>query len=94
MVKYNFRYGGRTQKIQYAELENIINHRIEKQNRQWMDLVSKIGKSGPQNAAILDLNNGSIAKDNSQILVVDEKLLKGINWIKEGSFDEKVGNQH
>lgn len=86
-----FRYGGRTQKIQYAELENIINHRIEKQNRQWMDLVSKIGKSGPQNAAILDLNNGSIAKDNSQILVVDEKLLKGINWIKEGSFDEKSG---
>lgn len=86
-----FRYGGRTQKIQYAELENIINHRIEKQNRQWMDLVTKIGKSGPQNAAILDLNNGSIAKDNSQILVVDEKLLKGINWIKEGSFDEKSG---
>ena len=60
-------------------------------HRQWMDLVSKIGKSGPQNAAILDLNNGSIAKDNSQILVVDEKLLKGINWIKEGSFDEKSG---
>ena len=41
-----FRYGGRTQKIQYAELEDIINHRIERQNSQWMELISKIGKFG------------------------------------------------
>ena len=86
-----FRYGGRTQKIQYAELEDIINHRIERQNSQWMDLISKIGKSGPQNAAILDLDKGAISKNNSQILVVDDKLIKGINWIKEGSFNEKEG---
>ena len=86
-----FRYGGRTQKIQYAELEDIINHRIERQNSQWMDLISKIGKSGPQNAAILDLDKVAISKNNSQILVVDDKLIKGINWIKEGSFNEKEG---
>lgn len=41
-----FRYGGRTQKIQYPELEAIITHRVEKQNSQWIDLVTKIGKSG------------------------------------------------
>ena len=86
-----FRYGGRTQKIQYAELEAIINHRIEKQNQQWIDLVSKIGKSGPQNAAILDLEKGSITKNDSQILVVDDNLVRGIKWIKEGSFSEKEG---
>lgn len=86
-----FRYGGRTQKIQYAELESIINHRIEKQNTQWMDLISKIGKSGPQNAAILDIEKGEISKHNSQILVVDDSLIKGIKWIKEGSFNEKDG---
>ncbi len=49
-----FRYGGRTQKIQSAELELIINKRIEQNNNQWLDLVQKIGKSGPHNAAILD----------------------------------------
>lgn len=86
-----FRYGGRTQKIQYAELESIINHRIERQNSQWIDSVMKIGKSGPQNAAILDVEKGMIEKNNSRILVVDEELVKKIKWIKEGSFKEKDG---
>ena len=86
-----FRYGGRTQKIQYSELETIINHRIEKSTSLWMDLISKIAKSGPQNAAILDLEKGPIEKNNSQILVIDDELVKSIKWIKEGSFDEKQG---
>lgn len=86
-----FRYGGRTQKIQFAELEAIINHRIERQNTEWIDLISKIGKSGPQNAAILDMEKGAISKNDAQILVVDDKLIDGIKWIKEGAFDEKEG---
>lgn len=86
-----FRYGGRTQKIQHPELEAIINHRLECQNQDWIDLVSKIGRSGPQNAAILDLEKGEISKDKKQILVVDEKLARNIKWIKEGSFSEKEG---
>lgn len=86
-----FRYGGRTQKIQYSELEAIINHRIDQQNNQWLDLVSKIGKSGPQNAAILDVEKGLIEKDKSQILVIDDNLAKEIKWIKEGQFNEKEG---
>lgn len=86
-----FRYGGRTQKIQYAELETIINKRIEQTNQQWIDLVQKIGKSGPQNAAILDTEKGLIEKNNNQILVVDEKLISGFQIIKEGQFSERKG---
>jgi len=86
-----FRYGGRTQKIQYPELEAIITHRIEKQNSQWIDLVTKIGKSGPQNAAIVDVEKGIIEKNDSQILVVGDDLINKIKWIKEGSFSEKQG---
>lgn len=87
-----FRYGGRTQKIQYPELEAIITHRVEKQNSQWIDLVTKIGKSGPQNAAIVDVEKGLIEKNDSQILVVGDDLLDKIKWIKEGSFSEKHGS--
>lgn len=86
-----YRYGGRTQKIQFAELESIINKRIEQNNSQWMDLVQKIGISGPQNAAILDSERGLIEKGENQILVVDEKLLKKFQIIKEGEFSEKKG---
>lgn len=85
-----FRYGGRTQKIQHAELEAIINHRIEKHNSHWIDLITKIGKTGPQNAAILDIDKGKITK-NAQVLLVDDKVIEKVKWIKEGSFEEKQG---
>lgn len=86
-----YRYGGRTQKIQASELETIINQRIEQTNNQWLDLVKKIGQSGPANAAILDTEKGIIEKKDSQILVVDEELVKGMQWIKEGEFKERKG---
>lgn len=86
-----YRYGGRTQKIQSAELESIINKRINQNNKQWLDLVQKIGKSGPQNAAILDSEKGIIEKGDSQILVIDEELLSGFQLIREGEFSETKG---
>jgi hypothetical protein len=86
-----FRYGGRTQKIQFPELENIINKRIELNNIQWLDLMSKIGKAGPSNAAIFDLEKSVIEKDDSKILVIDEKLSKKLKFIKHGEFVEKKG---
>lgn len=86
-----YRYGGRTQRIQFGELENIINSRVEQNNSNWLDLVQKIGKSGPQNAAILDTEKGVIEKKDHQILVVDEELVSKIQWIREGEFNEKSG---
>lgn len=86
-----YRYGGRTQKIQAAELENIINKRVEQNNNQWLDLMSKIGKAGPQNAAILDTEQALIEKGSSQVLVLDEGLAKKLKFVKEGKFVEKDG---
>ena len=57
-----------------------------------MDLMKKIAKSGPQNAAILDVEKGIIEKDKAQILVIDDELTKSIKWIKEGNFNEKLGH--
>ena len=86
-----YRYGGRTQRIQSAELENIINKRIEQNNQQWLDLVSKIGKAGPQNAAILDTERALIEKGDSKVLVLDEALASKLKFVKEGQFVEKDG---
>lgn len=86
-----FRYGGRTQKIQYAELESIINKRIERNNKQWFDLMSKIAKTGAQNAAILDTEKSIIEKGEAQILVIDEGLAEKLKFIKQGEFVEKGG---
>lgn len=86
-----YRYGGRTQKIQHAELESIINKRIEKNNKDWLDLMSKIGRAGPQNAAILDTEKALIEKNDTQVLVLDEGLSEKLKFIKEGEFVEKDG---
>jgi len=86
-----YRYGGRTQLIQGAELQAIITHRLEQNNAHWLDLLGKIGKAGPQNAAVLDMESGLISKDGAQILVVDEKLVSKLKFIKEGQFREKQG---
>lgn len=86
-----YRYGGRTQKIQAAELENIINKRIEQNNKQWLDLMAKIGKAGPQNAAILDTEQALIEKGSSQVLVLDEDLANKLKFVKEERFAEKDG---
>lgn len=86
-----FRYGGRTQKIMFPELEAIINSRIKQNNDQWIDLMSKIGSAGPQNAAILDTEKSLIEKGENRVMVVDEELASKIKFIKEGHFDEKEG---
>lgn len=86
-----YRYGGRTQKIQFAELESIIRSRIERNNGEWIDLVEKIGAAGPSSAAVLDIDKAQIQKEEAQILVVDDDLAKKLRFIKEGEFDEKEG---
>ena len=86
-----YRYGGRTQKIQAAELENIINKRVEQNNKQWLDLMSKIGSAGPQNAAVLDTERSLIEKDEAKILVLDEDLAQKLKFVKEGQFVERGG---
>lgn len=86
-----YRYAGRTQKIRHAELESIINRRIERNNQDWLDLMAKIGRAGPQNAAILDTNKALIEKGEAQILVLDEDLVSKLKFIKQGQFVEKDG---
>lgn len=66
-----YRYAGRTQTIQYAELQAIIERRVEQNNRQWSDLMAKIGRAGPQNAAILDTERALIEKNDAKVLVLD-----------------------
>ena len=86
-----YRYGGRTQRVQFAELENIISRRIERNNQEWLDLVQKIGVAGPSNAAVLDTERALIEKHDAQVLVVDDQLASKLRFIREGHFEERFG---
>jgi hypothetical protein len=85
-----YRYGGRTQKIQSAELESIITKRIERSNKDWIELVTEIGVGGPRDAFILKANS-QIEQTRNGAFVVDEELAKKLKFVKEGHFTEDTG---
>lgn len=85
-----FRYGGRTQRIQSAELESIINHRIEQTNRDWIEHVKAIGTTGPRGAIVLK-SEDQITRATGAPLVVEKQLAQKLKFIREGQFDEKHG---
>ena len=81
-----YRYAGRTQKIQYAELEAIIQGRIQLVINQWMDLMSKIAKIGPQNVTLLNTEKRSLEASDDTFLTINEELFEKIEFIKQGNF--------
>lgn len=87
-----YRYAGRTQKIQAAELEAIIQQRIQENDSQWRNLVSKIAEIGPQNVALLNTEKWVIEAGNAPILTIDEKLTKKLQFIKDGHFSTEGGS--
>ncbi|MEY8116838.1 helix-turn-helix domain-containing protein [Falsihalocynthiibacter sp. BN13B15] len=85
-----YRYGGRTQKIQSAELESIINKRIERTNKDWIDHVTEIGSSGPREAFVFRANS-KIEHTRNGAFIVDEELAKKLKFVREGHFTENGG---
>jgi hypothetical protein len=74
-----YRYGGRTQKIEYAELKRILELNIDRNNKNWRELISKISRFGPQNVALLDTKSGLLSHGNSGIFLIDEDLIEKLN---------------
>lgn len=86
-----YRYAGQTKTIKFAELEKIIQSRIKENNLSWIKRVNEIGSSGPSDSAVLGIKQGIEDKNDNQVLLIDEKLIRDINFIREGQFEEKYG---
>ena len=86
-----FRYNARSEKIKFAELNELIEQRIINEREVWQNLMLKIGRIGPINAAVVDTIKGVIEGKSSSILI-DEDLIKKLKFIQEGEFVEKDGD--
>lgn len=86
-----YRYAGRTQKIEYAELEAIIQERIQQVIDQWMNLMSKIAKIGPQNVTLLNNLSRSLETSDDTFLTIDEELFGKIEFIKQRNLSADDG---
>jgi hypothetical protein len=85
-----FRYPGQTKRIRYAELRDIIRGAVDSTNQQWIHLMSQIASIGAENVSLVDMNRGQLVTQD-QTLLVDEKLLDTLHFIREGSFSESDG---
>lgn len=86
-----YRYSGRTQKIKYPELKNILEQNLQDERQKWKEHIENIARIGAKNVKMLDLLRGEINTDNGKKIVIDKDLLKNIKFINEGNFVEKDG---
>jgi hypothetical protein len=85
-----YRYRGRTERIKYPELRDILEKTRQEEQQQWMRHFQRIARIGVREAEILDFNSGKLSSSQGTY-VIDESLLSQISFIKEGSFSETKG---
>jgi hypothetical protein len=86
-----YRYRGRTQRIRYPELQQLLEELRRAEQAAWFRLLRQIAKVGIQNTALVDLTTGKGTAPGSSF-VIDEALLPQLKFIREGEFVEKAGS--
>lgn len=85
-----YRYGGRSERIRYAELASIIDETRKNEERQWLNFAKRAVRIGVSNAALLDLKSGNLSGSTGSV-VIDGELLQKLAFIREGIFVETGG---
>ncbi len=85
-----FRYPGETRRIQEPELVDLLSELERSVEARFVGMMSRVGESGTNNSAILDLNSGNVSGQSGQF-VIDESLLEKVKFISQGQFKEKLG---
>lgn len=82
-----YRYNARSDKVKYAEMRALLEE-IQMQERGfWKNMFERIAQIGTDNVAVMDVAEGKI-EGRGGTVVIDEKLLTKLKFIKEGSFKE------
>jgi len=86
-----YRYSGRSERIKFPELQNLLDESKEIERRKWMEHIQNIAKIGPENIMLMDIMRGEIPNENDAKIIVDQELLAQIKFIQEGRFVETDG---
>ncbi|MNS28575.1 Divergent AAA domain protein [compost metagenome] len=85
-----YRYPGQSIRIKYSDLRAMLDQRDRQARLDVMPMVERLLALGPQRALVADLEEGVLANGHGRI-VIDPELVKNINFIREGAFDEVAG---
>lgn len=85
-----YRYRGKSTLIRYPELRKMIEDRLDRERKAWLQHLETISKSGPTKVGIIDTVQGKVFGAGTPFLI-DEKLLRQLKFIREGSFSDTGG---
>jgi len=85
-----FRYPGQSSRIKFGDLRAMLEERDRRAQLALAGAARKLAQVGTHNALILDTDRNILDAQGHSILI-DEKLIESIKFIKEGQFDEKAG---
>lgn len=85
-----YRYRGRTQRIRYPELQQLLEDQRRSEQASWLRLLRQIARVGIQNTALVDLTSGKGVGPGSAF-VIDEASLPQLKFLKQGEFVETGG---
>jgi len=85
-----YRYRGQSSSIKFPELRWLLDERIDRERKAWMQHFDVISRAGPTNVGILDTIHGRLYGGGA-IFLIDEKLLHQIKFITRGTFSESSG---
>jgi hypothetical protein len=85
-----YRYRGKSTSIRYPELRRIVDERLDRERRAWVQHLERISRSGPTKIGIIDTIEGKVFGAGAPFLI-DERLLRQLKFIRKGSFRETGG---
>lgn len=85
-----YRYRGRSEKIKYPELQEILDSQRQKEQDLWMRHLQRIATIGVHDAAIFNPDDGTVSGKGGTF-IIDRKLLPKLSFIREGEFREVTG---
>lgn len=85
-----YRYRGRSQRIRYADLQNLLDEQRRDDQAAWLKVFRQIAKTGIENTALIDLATGHGLGPGSKFYI-DQASISNLKFIREGHFTENGG---
>ncbi len=85
-----YRYRGRTERVKYPELRQILDVKRANEQKLWMKHLECIARIGVREAAVFDLHTGHVSGAGGTF-VIEESMLSQLSFIREGEFSEVKG---
>lgn len=85
-----YRYRGRSERIRYPELRQLLDAELSRERDLWMKHLEKMARIGIENVGVMDTTTGEISGGYGSF-IISEDLLSQIQFINSGKFVDNGG---